>query len=116
MDPDKEAFGKHLHRLMVAKGMKQSDLARAVGMARNNISTYITGKSFPSRDSLEKLALALGISADELLPEHDIRPVRGQVKAEIMMHSLPDGMAFLSFRRRLPMAIALRVLDLLPPN
>jgi transcriptional regulator with XRE-family HTH domain len=110
----KDEFGTHLYRLMVAKGWRQSDLARAAGLPRNNISTYIRGRSYPARETLHKLAEALAIPIDELLPEHDILPVRGQLPAELELRVSADrpDLAFLAIRRWVPLAIASRVIAL----
>lgn len=112
---DKKEFGRHLHQLMVAKGMKQAELARQAGISRNSVCTYIQGRSFPSRDSLQKLASALGITADELLPGHEAMPVRGELKAEVELYALPNRphMAFLSIRRVVPWARGVQILALL---
>jgi transcriptional regulator with XRE-family HTH domain len=74
-------FARRLHELRVQKGMTQSDLAReiwgettdvrgnVVARNRDRISQYEKGQSFPDPHNLEKLAKALGITADELAPD-----------------------------------------------
>lgn len=46
--------------------MTQSDLAEAVGVRTATISDYERGKSIPAGDTLQRLARALGCSADEI--------------------------------------------------
>jgi transcriptional regulator with XRE-family HTH domain len=66
---DKEAFAKRVYKLMLAKSMNQSELARAAGLERNRISAYVRGVALPTGLSLTKLAQALGVRPDELLPD-----------------------------------------------
>ncbi len=68
----KEQFGRRLYKLMLSRGMRQADLARASGMGRDAISTYVTGRSFPSPDSLNRIAKALNVEAEALLPNQAI--------------------------------------------
>ncbi|MCH4543182.1 helix-turn-helix domain-containing protein [Ochrobactrum sp. A-1] len=64
----KEQFGRRVYQLMTAKGWRQAELARRSGLTRDAISTYVTGRSFPSPQNAAKLAEALGVTAEELLP------------------------------------------------
>ncbi len=64
----KEQFGRRLYKLMIAKGWRQSELARQAGLGRDAISTYVTGRSFPTPINAKKLADALGVTVEELLP------------------------------------------------
>lgn len=61
-------FSRRLNKLMLDKGWNQSDLARAAGVGRDAISTYIRGRSFPEPKSLRKLADALDAKTEDLLP------------------------------------------------
>lgn len=71
----KDEFGRRLYRLMLAKGMRQSDLAREAGLPRDSVSTYVRGKVFPTPISLQKLAGALGVDEAELLPNHTYQAI-----------------------------------------
>lgn len=64
----KQEFGRRLNKLMLDRGWNQSDLARAAGLGRDAISTYIRGRSFPEPKSLRKLADSLGAKTEDLLP------------------------------------------------
>jgi len=64
----KVAFGRRLFQLMLAKNWNQSDLARASGLGRDAISTYIRGRSYPEPVSKKKLADALGVRPEDLDP------------------------------------------------
>lgn len=66
----KQEFGRRLYELTLAKGWRQSDLARKADIQRNAISTYVLGKALPTPVNLHKLAKALGVKSEELLPNH----------------------------------------------
>lgn len=76
----KQEFARRLYELMIAKGWNQSDLARAAfgtratkdgtmdAKGKDAVSSYITGRSLPTKSSLVALANALGVKPEELLP------------------------------------------------
>lgn len=66
----KEQFGRKLYELMSTRGWNQSDLARRAGMNRDNISQYVRGRTYPTPKFLQKLAKALDIAPDDLLPNY----------------------------------------------
>lgn len=73
-------FAKHLDGLRKQKGMSQSDLARAafgtvkdgrgyiVSKGRHLISKYCAGLSMPDTSTVKKLAKALEVSVEDLMP------------------------------------------------
>lgn len=63
-------FGRRVWSLMMERQMNQSDLARAAEIGRDSISQYVRGKNIPTPQNLNKLAKALGVKADELLPNY----------------------------------------------
>lgn len=67
-----QEFGKRVYKAMQNKGWRQSDLARAADLSRENISGYVNGRNMPTRHSLVKLAKALGVQPDDLLPNHTL--------------------------------------------
>src|SRR4051812_46239708 len=67
----KQEFGQRLHKLIIAK------FARSADLPRNNVSTYLNGRSYPSEQSLAKLATALDVTPDEILPNRAELPIRG---------------------------------------
>lgn len=69
----KQEFGRRLQALQLDKGWNQSELARACGLGRDAISTYIRGISYPEPKNLRKLAEALGVTTEQLLPNAAIR-------------------------------------------
>lgn len=75
--PDME-FSRRLATIRKAKGMTQQVLAEEAGINVSQVRRYEGGTSQPSLEVLRKLALALNVSADELLfeqrgPDEDLR-------------------------------------------
>lgn len=66
----KQQFAQRLYELMESKDWHQSDLARASGLARNNISTYMNARSLPEPKSLRALARVFKVKPEELLPNY----------------------------------------------
>lgn len=64
----RQEFARRVYSLMISKGMFQSDLARAAGLPRDSISNYVRGNNMPERVNLKKLADALEVKPDDLLP------------------------------------------------
>ncbi len=56
-----------IKELRLARGMKQTDLAKAVAVSQAALSGYETGKYEPDFDTLKKLATKLEVSVDYLL-------------------------------------------------
>ena len=67
MDKISEQLGKNMKRIRAKKGMSQGDIARALEVDRGYISNIENGKKNPTIARIQKLANALGVSADELL-------------------------------------------------
>lgn len=66
----KQEFAKRLYRLMLQRGWNQSELARRADLPRDSVSTYIRAKVMPTPQSAERLARALGVTPEELMPNH----------------------------------------------
>jgi len=60
-------LGQNLKRIRIKKKMSQGDIARALEVHRAYISGVESGKRNPTLATIQKLADALGVSADELL-------------------------------------------------
>jgi transcriptional regulator with XRE-family HTH domain len=60
-------LGQNLKRIRTKKKMSQGDIARALEVHRAYISGIERGKRNPTLATIQKLADALGVSADELL-------------------------------------------------
>ena len=55
-----------LKQIRESKGLTQEELAASVGLTRNSISQYETGRAFPSAPVMFKLAHALDTTVDVL--------------------------------------------------
>jgi len=60
-------LGNNLKMIRLEKGMSQGDICRASGMDRGYISRVESGQKNPTISNLEKIAMALKVSPDELL-------------------------------------------------
>ena len=67
MDKISEQLGKNMKRIRAKKKMSQGDIARALEDDRGYISNIENGKKNPTLATIQKLANALSVSADELL-------------------------------------------------
>jgi len=59
--------GARIRKLRTARGVTQTELARAVGMMRSNISRIEAAKHRPTLETMERIAKALRVSVVELL-------------------------------------------------
>ena len=64
----KQEFGRRLQSLMLERNWNQAELARAAGLGRDSVSTYIRGKVFPDPKNLKRIADALGMTPQQLMP------------------------------------------------
>jgi len=67
MDTISKQLGQNMKRIRAIKKMSQGDIARALEVDRGYISNIENGKKNPTIATIQKLANALGVSADELL-------------------------------------------------
>ena len=57
---------ENLREVRKAKGLTQLQLSEVSGVNRVSIAKYESGKSTPSLQTAERLAMALGVTIDEL--------------------------------------------------
>ena len=74
-----ELISKNIRAQRIAQGVTQEQLAAKVFTTRQCISNYETGKSKPDYETIGKIAMAPGISAEELL--YDASERRKKVRA-----------------------------------
>ena len=60
-------LGINLKRIRTTKNLSQDDIGRKLGLHRAYISGVEHGKRNPTLATIEKIAVVLGVSADELL-------------------------------------------------
>jgi len=116
----KREFGQRLRRLLVQKGMSQTDLARAAAQftpdksfGRDLVSSYIAGRYVPNPVNLEAMASALGVSADELLPQANNLPRRGETTPPLDIRVLGEDRASLRVNQIVSLGVALKVAQLI---
>ena len=116
-----ETFGQRLTRLRLAAGyLSPSDLARAIwgekpdkrgfilANNRDTIWRYEHDRGLPSRKNLPKLALALNIKPEDLLPEKARRAISQPRRTKIVARG---DMADLDIAATVPLAVALRIIE-----
>lgn len=131
--PQRPDFIEKLRKLMHEKRLSQSALARKiwgeiedprgykVARNRDRISSWLAGKSTPDLENLNKLAVVLDVSPDELLPHTE--PLPGSHAQygppEITITSVAGtspGTVLLQVNKMVPMPVALKVASLLEPG
>ena len=106
---DRDAFSRRVYKMMLAKGMNQSDLARAAGLERNRISAYVRGTALPTGLKLKLLADALGVKPTDLIPDERLAPAK---PAYAMSVSADGKTAHLTADVKVPAAIGAQIIAL----
>ena len=78
------SFGEEVRRARRQRGMTLDDLAAATGMAKSYLSQIETGYTSPPRDDkVRKIAGALGLDAEALLPRAHLSELPDDVKRRL---------------------------------
>lgn len=94
--------------------MRQADLARLADVKRVAISSYVNGKALPEALNLRKIAQALGMQDDDLLPEAmRVAAEPGPVALSIRSSPAEPGKAWLTINRAVSTSVALKIATLL---
>lgn len=110
----KQEFGKRLYKLMLGKGWNQSELSRQANISRDSVSTYMRGVSFPERPNLERLAKALGVDPDDLLPNIVEMAIDEDAPSlELKISSNDQRIAWLRINRLVSTSTSMKVIELL---
>jgi transcriptional regulator with XRE-family HTH domain len=111
----KPEFARRVYEAMNNKGWYPSQLSRASGLSRNNISSYINGRSYPSRRSLTMLSKALGVKAETLLPNATASMLKAEQAPEISLtsSSAEPNTSWLTINTRVSTDIGIEILTLL---
>lgn len=86
----KQEFGRRLQSLILERNWNQADLARAAGLGRDSISTYIRGRVFPDPKNLKKIADALGMTPQQIMPSDMTAVIDAEVPALEIRQSAAD--------------------------
>ena len=110
----KDEFGRRLAALMTERGWNQSELARAAGLGRDSISTYVRGQVFPEPKNLRKLADALGTSPHDLLPNATMSAMEAETPAlEIRQAHGHSDRVFIRINQLVTLEQASRIFEIL---
>ena len=61
------SVAKHIRRLRTEQHMTQEDLAEKLFVTRQTVSAWETGKAQPDLETLERIAVVLGVEVTELI-------------------------------------------------
>lgn len=120
-------FSRRLQVWMNDMGMSQSDLARQANkhfhgtrnsggkpvtaeITRNNISSYVNAKQFPTPIRLRAVASALGTTVEALAP---LPKAKAPTLATLRVTDIGGGIARLSVDRDVPWGLATKIIELL---
>jgi transcriptional regulator with XRE-family HTH domain len=81
-------------------------------MGRDSVSNYLRGKTKPRPEHLEPLALALGVSRDDLYPPPTV-PVPDPPRMAFKMERQPDGRVRLQVDEDVSLSTAIEIMKLL---
>ena len=108
-----QEFGRRLYSLALAKGWRQSELARQADMSRDSVSTYVRGVTFPSHHNLVKLARALDVTPESLLPNHTEAAIEADIPSiEMKVSASAPGKAWVRVNRLVSTATAVKIINL----
>jgi len=107
---EKDAFARRVYKMMLDKGLTQSELARKAGLERNRISSYVRGVALPTGLSLTKLAHALGVKPTDLLPDERLEPGKAAYSITV---SADGKTAHLTADVKVPAGIGAQIVALL---
>lgn len=60
-------FNERLRAIRKEKGMTQAELAEKAGIAVNSVRLYEAGARLPKLDTIARMAVAMGLSANDLI-------------------------------------------------
>ncbi|RAZ86505.1 helix-turn-helix domain-containing protein [Cereibacter johrii] len=108
----RDQFGRHLSGLMLARGWRQADLAKAAGLSRDRVSCYVRGTAYPDEVNLQKLSQALGVDLEAFRGPAPPRTGADEF-CNLRVSRENPGRAWLRIDREVTTATALEILRLL---
>lgn len=110
----KDEFARRLYKLMLDRGWRQADLARAADLPRNAISVYLRGASLPNPESTKALAKALDMEPGELLPNYTESAIdRDNPEIEFRVSPADPKKAWLRINRLVTTSTAIKIMALI---
>tara|TARA_X000001036_G_C20661708_1_gene799174 strand:+ start:121 stop:525 length:405 start_codon:yes stop_codon:yes gene_type:complete len=110
----KQEFAKRLYKIIVARNLTQSELARLAEVGRDSISQYVRGMSIPKPKTLVKIAEALKVEPEELFPNYQAASVEEELPEQNFkgVTGDPEHM-WVRLNIKLPKAKALEVMRII---
>lgn len=105
-------FGRKLHKAMIKKGWRQSDLARHSMIGKDSISNYVNGRTVPTQQNIEKLAQVVSVSPNDLWPGYDGSMQGRRNVLTFRLDPEDPAFAFVVIDSRLPVDLALKLMGL----
>lgn len=90
----REDLGRTLQHLSTLRGWTQAELARRANLSKQLVSSYWTGRSWPSPLNAGKLAHALGVTRAELVPSQAIGAMTGGGEPKMRTELVSDRPGF----------------------
>jgi transcriptional regulator with XRE-family HTH domain len=114
-DEVKKEFGRRVYTLMLQRGWTQSELAKEAGLTRDAISRYTRHVSIPEPHALLKLANALGVDREALLPDYEgvTKDVASETPLRIEAVRSDPSMAWITINRMVKMSAIPKILAVL---
>jgi len=110
----KDEFARRLYKLMIDKGWRQADLARASGLPRNAISVYMRGASLPNPESVKALAKVFDMDPGVLLPNYTESAIeRDNPEIEFRVSPADPKRAWLRINRLVATSTAIKIMALI---
>jgi repressor LexA len=81
----------NLKRIRLAKGMKQKEVAKYIGISQNAYSYWETGRNNIDSHSLAKLSKLFAVSVDYILGESNVPTTQGQGIKIPVLGTIPAG-------------------------
>lgn len=73
-------FGERINELMLSKDFKTADLAGMLNTSYQSIHKYVSGRSFPRAERLQKIADIFGVTTESLI--ETVPEYHAQLKAD----------------------------------
>lgn len=110
----RKEFATRLQRALQQRKWRQVDLACAAGIGRDSVNSYIRGRMLPGQDKLEKIAKALRMEPQELMPSRSkMLAERESPPLEIRQSSEGPGKVRIKVNQEMTLDQASRILDVL---
>ena len=111
----RQDFGKRLYSMMLEKGWTQSEFARQADIPRDRISNFVRGNNMPEPHNLKKIAKALGVEPDDLLPNYTEEAIQMELNPalEVRASSSDPTRSWVRLNREVSTATVIKLMQAL---